>query len=156
MGFIAGRYTATFNSLALGQTADGYRLSFQAFKRLVTGDMYAESPQDAIFRGMEMFLAYRLVEYDAAGVESVFWPWDSTIWSMGEVGRMDVASSLVKSMVLTAVSGTPAATSPATFTASKTCLAEGFPVELLYAPDLREVPIRQRIYPTSGVFATET
>jgi hypothetical protein len=37
-------------------------------------------------------------------------------------------------------------------------LAEGFPVELLMAPDLKEVPIRMRVYPddSTGVFGTQT
>lgn len=105
-----------------------------------------------------MLLAGRLIEYDAAGVATAMWPYNATKWTMGTVGRTDVGSSLVKQIVLTAVAGTPAAAAPATMTFPKSILREGFPIELLFAPDLREVPLQFRIYPdsTTGVFATET
>lgn len=158
MSFIAGRYTATWNSLALGQTAEGFRLSHQFFKRLITGDAFAQAPQDAVYQGAEVTSQCRLIEYDAAAVQTLSWPYNATKWVNGTVGRTDVGSSLVKSLVLTAVSGTPAAATPATWTSLLSILQEGFPVELLFAPDLREVPIRMRHYPNSstGVFATET
>lgn len=156
MSFIAGGYTATWNGLAVGQTADGYRLTHQVFKRLITGDTYAETPQDAVYRGAEASLAMRLIEYNAAAIETMKWPYNGTKWTIGTVGTIDVGSSLVKSLVLTAVAGTTAATVPATFTASKSILHENFPIEILFAPDLREVPMRLRLYPTNGVFAVET
>lgn len=157
MAFIAGAYTATYNALALGQTADGFRLSHQFFKRLITGDSFAEAPQDAVYRGAMMQIGYSLIAYDAAAVQLAMWPYNATIFDMGVVGRLDVGGSLAKALVLTAVSGTSAATKPATSTFSNAILMEGFPVEILFAPDLREVPIRQRIYPSSsGVFGTQT
>lgn len=155
MSFIAGRYTATIGASALGQTADGYRLSHSFFKRLITGDAMGDAPQDAILRGAEMFLATRLLEYNAAGALAAFWPLSATIFDMGVIGRLD--SAVDASIVLTALAGTPAATTPATLTLPASVLAEGFPVELLFAPDLREVPLRFRVYPnSSGVFGTQT
>jgi hypothetical protein len=156
--FIAGRYTATYNSLALGQTAEGFRLSHQFFKRLITGDAYAEAPQDAVYRGAELTIAYRLIQYDADGVLAAMWPYAATLFDMGVIGRTDVGSQIVKSLVLTVVAGTPAVGLPNSITLPKAILQEGFPVELLFAPDLREVPMRQRIYPdqTTGVFGTQT
>ena len=157
MAFIAGQYTATWNALALGQTADGYRLSHQFFKRLITGDAFAQSPQDAVYQGAEVTLSARLIEYNAAAVQTLKWPYSATPWTMGVIGRLDVGSAIAKSLVLTAIAGTPAAATPATITALLSILQEGFPVEVLFAPDLREVPLRMRIYPsTQGVFATET
>ena len=159
MPFIAGGYSCTWNALAIGQTADGYRLTHQVFKRLITGDTYAETPQDAVYRGAEAAIAMRLIEYDAAAVQTIKWPYGTGAtpkWTLGLIGGLDVASSLVKSLVLTAIVGTTAATVPATLTASKTILHENFPVEILFAPDLREVPLRLRLYPTAGVFAVET
>jgi hypothetical protein len=156
VAFIAGGYTATWNALAVGQIADGIRLIHQFFKRLVSGDAYAESPQDAIYRGAELAIAFRLMEFDAAAIQTIKWPYAATKWDISTVGRADVGSSLAKSLVLTAVAGTPAAATPATATFSKAILHENFPVEVLYAPDLREVPLRMRIYPTSGVLGVET
>ena len=156
MPFIAGGYSCTWNALAIGQTADGYRLTHQVFKRLITGDTYAETPQDAVYRGAEAAIAMRLIEYDAAAVQTIKWPYSVTKWTLGIIGGLDVASAFVKSLVLTAIAGTTAATVPATLTASKAILHENFPVEILFAPDLREVPLRLRLYPTAGVFAVET
>lgn len=157
MSFLSGRYSATWNSLALGQTADGIRLIHQLFKRLITGDAMAETPQDAVLRGAEMAIAFRLIEYDAAAVQTLKWPLSATKWNMGVIGRTDVGSAVALSLVLTAVAGTPAATTPATATFLTSVLHENFPVEVLFAPDLREVPIRMRVYPnSSGVFGTET
>lgn len=157
MSFIAGRYTMTYNALALGQTAEGIRLSHQVFKRLITGDAGGEAKQDAVYRGIDMFLAYQLLEYNAAGALAAMWPYAATLLDMGVIGRLDVGSSIAKSVVMTALAGTPAAAVPATITLPSVILAENFPVELLFAPDLREVPMRQRIYPNSnGVFGTLT
>lgn len=155
MSFIAGRYTATLNAQSLGQTADGYRVSHSLFKRIITGDALAQTPQDAIVQGAEMFIATRLIEYNATGGLNAMWPLSSTIYDMGVIGRLD--SAIADSLILTAVASTPAAATPATATFLLTTLAEGFPVELLFAPDLREIPLRFRVYPSSqGVFGTQT
>lgn len=157
MSFIAGQYTATYNSLPLGQTADGYRLSHQFFKRLITGDAWGEAPQDGVYRGASVEIGYTLIEYNAAGARAAFWPYANAFLDMGIVGRLDVGSNIAKGLVLTAVAGTPAATAPASLSFTNAILKEGFPVELLFAPDLRDVPIRQRIYPNqSGVFGAAT
>ncbi len=147
MSFIAGQYTATYKTSALGQTAEGWRCSHQFFKRLITGDTYAQTPQDAVYQGAEVFVQGRLIEYNATGALGAFWPYSSTIFALGVIGRLDVASSIAGALVLTALAGTPAAAAPATLTFTQAILAEGFPVELLFAPDLREVPLRFRCYP---------
>ncbi|MCI0333547.1 MAG: hypothetical protein L0228_10030 [Planctomycetes bacterium] len=156
MSFIAGGYTATLNALALGQTADGFRVSHSEFKRIITGDSFGETPQDGVRRGAEMFVALRGLEYNAAGMQNAFWPGHATLYTLGVIGRLDVGSSIVDSLVLTAIAGTTAATVPATATFTQCILAEGFPVELLFAADLREVPLRLRVYPVAGVFGTQT
>jgi hypothetical protein len=156
MSFIAGRYTAVWNSLSLGQTADGFRLSHSFFKRLITGDAYAQAPQDAIYQGGECFMAARLISYDVAAMPTMMWPYAANFLDMGVIGVTDVGSAKAKSLILTAVSGTPAVATPASMTLTYAVLAEGFPVELLFAPDLREVPLRMRMYPSSGVFGSQT
>jgi hypothetical protein len=157
MSFIAGRYTATFNLLSLGQMAEGFRLSHQFFKRLITGDAGGDAPQDGVYRGAEMMLSATALEYNAAGIATAMWPYGSFL-TMGTPGRLDVGSDIIESIVLTAIAGTPAATVPATLTLPQCVLAEGFPVDLLFAPDLREVPLRFRVYPnaTTYVFGSTT
>jgi len=152
--FIAGPYTATYKGSALGQTADGYRISHQFFKRLIQGDSYAQSPQDEVYQGAEVFVQMRLIQYDSAGVQAIMWPYGAYM-NIGQVGRVSRQQSLTGALVLTAVAGTPAATVPASVTVSNAILAEGFPVELLFAPDLREVPLRLRCFPSvAGVFGS--
>lgn len=156
MSFIAGGYTATFDSSALGQIEAGFTLDFSFMKRIITGDNFAESPQDAVFRGMAAFIQYTLLEYNAAGAIKAMWPYGTTFLTLAsKVGVLD--SSVVKSLVLTAVAGTPAAATPATLTLPRSILAPNYPVNLLFAPDLRTVPIRQQCYPdANGVFGTIT
>ena len=156
MSFIAGGYTAVWNSLSVGQIAAGSRITHQVFKRLISGDAYAESPQDGVYRGGEVVIGFTSLEYDAAAIQTIKWPYSATKWDLGTVGRTDVGSSLAKSLIFTAVAGTPAAATPATMTFAKAILHENFPVEVLYAPDLREVPLRMRVYPVAGILGTET
>jgi len=152
MAFTSGRYTATWNALALGQTADGFRISHSFMKRLITGDKWGETAQDAIIRGMEVSVEFRLIEFDAAAVQSLINPF-GTGYAMGDhVGKLVVQNSFVKSLVLTAAQTNPGPL-PLTSTLYQTILAENYPVSLLMAPDLREVPIRLRAYPgTTGSF----
>lgn len=156
--FIAGTYTATYNSKALGQTADGIRISHRFAKRMVTGDLSGEVPQDAIYRGREQFSSFRLIEADKSGIPDLIDPYAGTVgdpWTMGQIGLLDVRGAgsgspvpRCKSLVLTAVTGTSAyADSWQTVTLLLSILAEGFDVEVLLGPDLREVPIRMRHYP---------
>lgn len=155
MTFIAGPYTATLGASTVGIQEEGYRIEHSVFKRLITGDNFAQTPQDAVFRGMEVLVSYRLEEYDAAGAATAFWPYGASYLTMGQVGRLD--SNVASQLILTATAGTTAAGSPATVTLPLCILAEGFPVDLLFAPDLRVIPIRQRAYPnSSGVFGTLT
>lgn len=156
MAFIAGASTATWNSLALGQSEDGYTTSHQSFMELIRGDSYAETPQDGVYRGTEFDISWRAVEYNAAGIQTAFWPWSATIYTAGVPGRLAVASALAKALVLTSISGTTAATVPATTTFTYAIIKENFPVDITYAPRLRYVPLRMRIYPNSGVYATQT
>jgi hypothetical protein len=167
---ISGAYTCTYNAKALGYTADGWRLSHSFFKRLVTGDVGGDTPLNAIYRGREQFLVGRLIEAMATGVQDACEPYATAAGTnphtLADIGSIDVGYTsggtpvpgACKSIVLTAVSDTPAyILAQATFTFSNSILAEGHPVDILMAPDLRDVPVRFRIYPSStGVFGTET
>jgi len=156
MSFIAGPYTATYDALALGQSQDGWRLTDNFFKQLVLGDKYAQAPQDAVYQGAEVLLAFTLIEYDAAAVQSAMWPYNATLYINGQVGRTDVGSAIAKQIIFTSVVGTPAAALPATATFPLSIIAENFPKEILYAPALRTIPMRMRVYPnqSTGSFGT--
>lgn len=157
MAFIAGPFSCTWNSLACGQAEDGYTTSHQFFWELIRGDSFGESPQEAIYRGGEMDISFRAVDFSAAAMQTMFWIGSATIYTLGTPGRSAIGSSMAKTLVLTAVSGTTAATVPATLTLTNTMIKENFPVDLVYAPRLRYVPMRLRVLPSaSGVFGTVT
>ena len=146
MPFTSGRYTATWNALAIGQSADGFRISHSFMKRHITGDRFADTVQDSIIRGMEVNVEFRAIEFDAAAIQTLMNPF-GTGYAMGDhTGKLVVQNSFTRALVLTAAQTNPGPL-PATSTLYQTILAEGFPVTLLMAPDLREVPIRLRAYP---------
>ena len=155
MSFIAGGYTVTYDGATIGQIMDGITIEHVAQKQLIVGDNFGQTPQDAVYQGMECFVEFVCMEYNQAKAKLAFWPYHATFGTISTVGRTDVGSSLVKTLVMTSTAGTPAATQPTSVTATRAILAEGFPVRLLFAPALREIPFRFRLYPdASGLFFT--
>lgn len=159
MSFVAGQYTATLAASTVGQIERGINSTHSFMKQLIVGDNFAQAVQDAVFLGADVVFDYRLMEYNAAAVRQAMWPYGSTWLSVTSVlGTMDVQNSIVAQLILTALAGTPAATSgPATITLPKVILRENFPVNILFAPELRVIPISQRVYPSStNVYGTLT
>ena len=156
MGYITGQHTVLWDGTTVGET-DGINMDYVVHKRLITGDNQADTPQDAVHRGVELFLQMTLLEFNLAQVTKAMWPWGATFLDHDLVGKLDVGS-FAKAIVLTAVAGTPAAAdaSADVWTFSTCILAEDFPVSILFTPDLRSIPLRFRVYPSSaGVFGTE-
>lgn len=156
--FIAGGYTIAYNSKALGQTADGIRMSYEVFKKVITGHLGADTVQDAIYRGQNRTSSFRMIEADSAGILDLLYAYTDTVgdeWELGIIGLMDVRgqgsgspTSRARSMVLTAITGTSAYNdAAATITLPYTALHHNYPVETLLAPDLKEVPVRLMHYP---------
>jgi hypothetical protein len=163
MSFISGAYTATLGGSDLGQIEAGFTIDHVLFKRLITGDNFGEGPQEGINLGSAVHIAYNLLEYNAAGAAGALWPYGTGYLTHSSiVGTQDIQSSLVASLILTALAGTPASATPASITLPRSILAEGFNVAMLFSPDLRVVPIRQRVYPTqsapgaAAIFGTTT
>lgn len=156
--FIAGAYTFTYNSKAMGQCANGWRLAHTFFKRLITGDAGGRSPQDAVYQGREQTSEMTLIEVDEAAIPDIIDPYAGTVgtpWTMGVIGLLDVRgagtgspTSRCKTLIATAVTGTSAANdTQATITAPLTIIHEEYPIQFLLGPDLRELPLRFRHYP---------
>lgn len=141
---VAGPYTCTYNSSSVGQQEDGFRLRWQFSQQNITSNTYGDSVIDAVLRGANVFLQFTGIEYASAA--PLMWP-VGTLGLMGLVGRMVEGSTLSKATVLTAVSGTTAASSPATLTASKTFLSENSQNDIQFASRARYVPIELRLYP---------
>ena len=109
-------------------------------------DAYGKSKIDGIYQGGDWFAAFMCEEYKA-GTIATWWPYGA-IGVMGVIGRLRYGLSAA--LVLTAIAGTPAASSPATLTASKAILSSGFNTQLLFGPTLRKVPIRLDLLPYSS------
>lgn len=149
--FVSGRYTATWNALSCGQVKDGFRISHQFMKRLIQGDKWGDTAQDAIIRGMEVTVEFTMIEFSAAAVQTIINPY-TTGYVFGGIGKLDVAGAFAKPLVLTAMES-PSGPLPATITLYQTIIHENFPVTLLQAADLREVPMRLRAYPNADATA---
>jgi hypothetical protein len=161
--FVAGRYSNTYNAVDVGISDQGINLQQESrWEEIASSDAYGDSIIDGVYRGGNVFFDYECKAYKA-GSQTPFWPW-GTLGVMQAVGSAPtpigrLASGVASATVLTAVAGTPAATSPATLTASKSILAPNSPARLLFHTRLRQVPIRLLALPsdaTNGGTTTTT
>lgn len=163
MAFIAGPYLATFNTAVtgaevlqtLGQVEDGFNLDYTSYAEPISGDNLAQAMQEMVLRGLDMFLEFVLLEFNALAAQRIFWPYSATFGTYGQVGRIVGSAigsnnALANKLVLTAVAGTTAATVPITLTAPLAILAQGFPLRLLYGNRLRRVPLRLQLFPNAS------
>lgn len=156
---VCGVYTVTYNSLALGllKNDDGLpTLELTNEGEDITGDAYGRSVIDGIYQGGNAFIGLTCEEYKAATL-AAWWPFSSR-GRMGLIGRLHYDMALP--LVLTAVAGTPAASSPATLTATRAFPSPGTQRRVVFGPTLRTLPLRWRLYPYSSggnvVWYTET
>lgn len=141
----------------------GYELEVTPkFELIDESDAYGMSVIDAIQRGADVFVQWNSREYKAGPIAAV---WGSLTGTAGQlattaapIGRL--ASDMSQALVLTSTANTPAASVPATLTATKALVANGWSTKLLFDSRLREVPMRMQFYPyTSGggvVWFTQT
>ena len=147
---ISGSYSVAWNSTAMGKDESGVRLISRNHQAPVRSDYYGDSLLDLIYRGQDVSAMFTSLEYSNSPL-GAGWPWAATWGQMGVVGRLACGSSIAQPLVLTAVTGTPAAASPATITGSKAIVAEGHSLELLFANQVRTVPLAWNLLPyTSG------
>ncbi len=147
MSFIAGPYSVTYDSATCGQLVEGLTFSNVVHKEMIVGDNLARAVQDDVFQGIDVTSDFALMEWDNAKALLMYWPYGSTWLVAGVVGRVSKQQSLCKSLVLTAIAGTPAATAPASLTLPNSILHEEFPVQHIFKPAHRKVPLRFRHYP---------
>lgn len=146
--FVAGRYSATYNSSDVGITRGGYELQQESrWEDVAETDAYGLSIIDGIYRGGNVYCQFDSKAYKTGSI-AAFWPW-SNLGAMGVIGRR--ASDVALSLVLTVTASTPAATyGPATLTGLYSILAPNNPARLLYNSVLREVPVRLLFLPYSS------
>lgn len=139
---VAGPYTCSHNAASPGLTRDGFRLNVERFKTPVQSDYYGESVIDSVIRGGNVSLTWEGIEYAAAVAVLTNHQFAAHVLA----GKLDVGSTLVETTTLTAVAGTTAASTPASLSSTHSVPMEG-QNELLFAAQLRTVPITLRFYP---------
>ena len=152
MTAIFGQYTVTWSGTSLGimQGDQGVpTIASRGMGRMIdNSDAYGDMQLGGIYRGVRSRAMMRCLEYKTGSIAAA-WPWGAdgvaVVATTGPIGRdlYDMSAALV----LTVVAGTPAATSPASLTASKTLLAPDFDVQLMFGPVLREVPLEFILFP---------
>lgn len=161
--FIAGRYSATYQSNTVGPvnsdvgiTKEGYKIELQTSLEVVSeSDAYGATPIDGVYRGGQCMCDFTSLAYKTGSL-AAFWPWGNTSTGPGALGTLVnsttlpigvLATAIARTFIMTAVAGTPAAATPATLTTTQALLREGFPGSLLFHSKLREVPISLRFWP---------
>jgi hypothetical protein len=145
--FSIGEYTATYNSNAIGLVSSGgYNLKFRPSVQPINDTAtYGDTLIDGVYRGISGVQVVVTVKEWNTAVKQILWPFGdfaSPTFSgaLGVIGKL--ISDAAKSLVLTAVTGTPAATNgPATFTAAKAILSPANDVSIIMGPTQRDVPL---------------
>lgn len=163
---VAGPYTTTYSpgagatgagagALAQGITADdGFTLRWTIHKQRIGNDgtdQYGQSLLESIYRGADWMLNYLCREYSINNTNAA-WPYGRVAAvalspQMGVIGRADDQQSISGAVVMTAVTGTPAATNPATLTAAHAIAQDGIQYALSFTSKIRETPVHLKLYP---------
>lgn len=143
MECIFGTYTVTFAGVAMGVMDGGEQgvptiVTQSMGKEITNTDLYGDQLLGYIYRGMRARIMLHCREAENAAVRSALWPW-STEGRQGVIGQDGY--DLSAAVVLTAVAGTPAATKPASLTASKCVIKPGFDVARAFGPVERTVKL---------------
>lgn len=154
-GITSGAYTATWNALAIGELQlGGIRERYQYSSRPIFFDSVGSTPVDHLFGGVVMFLDFVCMNYNAAAIQSMRWPWHATR-GMAPVSGGSLWE-MAKPLILI---GCRNDINPLTKTYYKTILAPGQDVELDFTGSKeRTVPIRLMVFPrkyVSGGATTE-
>lgn len=145
--FIGGRYAGTYAASGMGITRDGWDLALNPKGELINqSDAYGQTLLDFFHAGCDVDLIGQGLEYPS--MLSPAWPF-GTYGTMGIIARL--GSAIAAAIVLTATTGTPAASTPATLTASRAIIAPGSQTMLKHSSKLREVPIRWNCLPSDAL-----
>lgn len=156
--FLAGRYTSTIaypslSALSLGITQEGYNLSWQSkWDVMESTDAFGVNGTivEEFYQGMNMNISGIFKEFLPGTIRSVqpLNSWAGTGASSFNLGTIGLAATdQAGVLVLTAVAGTPAATSPATLTASFALNVGDTPTEQMFGPKHRVWPFNFRLFP---------
>jgi hypothetical protein len=146
--WIAGAYDGTYNAVAIGVTEQGFDLEQSVKQEVIDeSDAYGNTILDYIYRGGDCKIVCDSKEYKA-GSYAPYWPWGALgvhSTASAPIGRL--ASSVASALVLTSKANTPAASKPASLTATYSILSPGQAGRLTFNSKLRRVPISLQLLP---------
>jgi hypothetical protein len=142
MTVIRGSYSGTYNSLAIGNTEIGFRVSYSYKGRNINFDSVGDTPVDIIFAGLNMNVDFVAQEYDAAAIDTLRWPFDAIQGNLSPAGLS--MWLLAKPLVLT---GCTTGVDPQTITFYKTILSPDFNLDIDYSHRERPLPMRLIVFP---------
>jgi len=143
--FAPGYYAMTYDGTDCGLVEGVRRLRRRAKGQPIVADKFGDTTLDGIYRGGDVFLQVTFKEW-IAKVREIIWPYDSDFGDIGQCGRL--WSDLAKAIVLTAQSGSPAATAgPATITFNLALAAEENDIEIVLGNEQRDIPVLFRCLP---------
>ena len=158
--FVAGAYTGSYTKTgdtlrSLGLTEKGFMLRWTYVTDDVDNtDSYGQGTLiEQFYQGVNVWIGGIFKEYTqgtlyAVGAyQTLIAPTGVASFLLGTIGR--AATNVGGPVVLTAVSGTPAASSPATLTAAMAIPDKGQQTEMLFGPTHRTIPFLFRIIPTT-------
>ncbi len=148
---IAGGYTSTYNSVAMGQQEDGFRLRNSYAKEEVRSNTYGESVIEGVYRGGNCYLQGVFIE--RASVLKVAAacpanPYSSAHGAMGLVGRLDFGLAMPIVMTAIASLSTAGTNGIASLTASNSIIDQNLSTELVMANRVSNLNLTFRLYPS--------
>jgi hypothetical protein len=142
-----GHYDAVWNSLAIGNTDDGYVWEITHKGELLRFEEYGENIIDLVHRGADVAIEFTVKEWLAAAIATMIWPWSATFGRISCTGNLAIRGGYAKPLVMTAKACSPAGTDgPATITFHKTILDPEVAKNINLNNKPRVIPIRMRCF----------
>jgi hypothetical protein len=143
--FGIGQYSATFNANAMGlTTSEGVKVRYRpSVQKINNTNLYGDTLIDGIYRGIEGVQILMTAKEWKTAVFAAIWPFGGGTTFDGTLGTVGaLISSKALTLVLSAVTGTPAYTNgPVTLTAVGAILSGDNDIEFMMGPTEREIPI---------------
>jgi hypothetical protein len=140
--FVAGAYTATWNSTSIGGTENGFEKRETFLHEPIHADSFGRAHVDGVQEGSDVLITLESIEYDLVQA-AVYAQTGSAGAGNANVGKL--LSSLAKQLVLTPVTGTTATTAGKTWTFPLAIIVDD--VNMLLSRRLRKGPLTFRCFP---------
>jgi hypothetical protein len=153
--FAMGHYSMTYDPVgSTGATNCGLVKGVRLLRgrhsyRMMTADQWGDTEIDGIYRGQNWSLQVTFKEWNAVVREAIC-PFAATAGDWGGLGTIgQLAAARGGPIVLTPVSGTPAATNgPTAITIQNAVLAPENDIDIILGNEERDIPVLFKIFPT--------